>query len=156
MAVGGTDLAGSVEEAWADGGGGESEINVKPAYQLGVGPYPNDGVRDVPDIAALAGNPGVQTFAGGRVGAAAGTSAAAPQWAAAWAILNQSVKARFPDGIQNAHVRLYQLGQAGLGMNDITTGTIVNGSQGTFPAGPGYDLATGWGTPNVLSLTGNW
>ncbi len=37
------------EVAWAGSGGGQSELIAKPACQIGVGPYPDDQVRDVPD-----------------------------------------------------------------------------------------------------------
>jgi kumamolisin len=156
--VGGTQLSGATETGWNGSGGGQSELNQKPAYQEGVGPFPNDGARDVPDIAALAGSPGVATFAQGQTFASEGTSAAAPMWAAVWAIIDQSQGGA---GIPDGHERLYALGQAQFGggatvFHDITTGNNKGpGTQG-FNAVAGYDLVTGWGTPNTAQLIANW
>jgi kumamolisin len=158
MAVGGTQCTNGcvpgTETVWGGagaGGGGQSEIMAKPAYQIGVGPYPNDGVRDQPDLAALGGPPGVEVFAQGQVFASEGTSASTPQWAAAWAIIDQ---AKGGGGINNGHERLYQL--AGTGMWDTTMGNNSDGVTPGYPALPGYDLATGWGSPNLTLLIPAW
>jgi subtilase family serine protease len=148
----GTNFAGAT-------GGGVSESLDKPAYQVGV--TPNDGARDEPDVAALAGYPYVtiyMTEAGSTRTTAtiAGTSAATPMWAGIWALLGQSNGA-VP--ITNAHERLYELGKAGKGFHDVVSGN--NGGPGDTPSGgyaaaPGYDLATGWGSPNAADLLANW
>jgi len=94
-----------------------------------------------------------------------GTSAAAPQWAAIVALANE-LRARVvrpPLGLVSP--LLYELARnprtyAG-DFHDVTAGD--NGldlrafgapapSRFSFPAGPGYDLATGLGTPSVSSL----
>src|SRR5208283_5138865 len=49
-----------------------------------------------------------------------------------------------PIGLLNPH--LYPLGGTGA-FNDITSGT-----NGAYSAGPGYDLCTGLGSPNVANL----
>ncbi len=77
----------------------------------------------------------------------AGTSASTPLWAALLADVNQGCAA--PLGMVDP--ALYRLGAASSdAFTDITTGnndyTDTNG--GAYPATPGYDLATGWGTPN--------
>jgi kumamolisin len=154
IGVGGTEIGTPPEEvAWDGSGGGQSEANAKPAYQVGVGPHPNDGARQVPDVAAIGGpTPGVTVVFGNQRSASAGTSASAPMWAGIWALLDQR-KGRL--GITNAHERLYQLGKAGSTVfHDVTKGGNMdpNGSAQGFPALPGYDLATGWGTPNVKEL----
>jgi kumamolisin len=158
VGVGGTMLVSGVEEAWDEdtagvtplaGGGGPSEAEPKPAFQVGA--TPDDGARDTPDVAAIAGAPGIMLYAfGGSMQAAKGTSVAAPLWAAVWALVDQ---AKGGTGLGDGLTRLYAAGKSS-GFNDITVGD--NGgpddaSKG-FPAGPGYDLATGWGTPNVPSL----
>ncbi len=154
VGVGGTQLSGGVEVAWTGGGGGQSEINVKPAYQIGVGPFPNDGVRDVPDISAIAGNPGISIFLQGQIGLLEGTSAASPMVAALWVLLDQ---AKGGGGQTNFHERMYQLGQANsTAFHDITTGANSDGTTPGYPAGPGYDLATGWGTININQLIQQW
>jgi kumamolisin len=159
LGVGGTTLNNlNVELGWGGSGGGESEIIVKPAFQIGVGPFPNDGVRDVPDIASVAGDPGVSTYAQGQVFPSQGTSAAAPTWAGLWALIDQT---HGGTGISNGAEILYQLGEAQQAggpavFHDITSG----GNQGTdtagYTAGPGYDLVTGWGTPDIQALIANW
>jgi kumamolisin len=162
MSVGGTECTNGcvpgTETVWGPGGaggGGQSEIIPKPAYQQGVGPYPTDGVRDQPDIAALGGPPGVSVFAQGQTFASEGTSAATPMWAAAWTVLDQ-VKTG-GKGIFNGHERMYQLGTAGTtGFWDITAGNNSDGVTPGYSAQAGYDLATGWGTPNLTNLIAAW
>jgi kumamolisin len=152
ISVGGTELQ-TGEVAWSGGGGGQSEIIPKPAYQTGVGPYPNDGVRDQPDVAALAGSPGVVVYAQGQTFALEGTSAATPMWAAAWAILDQ---AKGGSGFPMSLETLYKVGATGLGFHDITSGDNSNGVTPGYPAQAGYDLATGWGSPSLAQLIANW
>jgi kumamolisin len=151
LGVGGTALSSGKEVAWDSGGGGQSEFEVKPAYQIGVGPYANDKVRDVPDVAALAGPPGVTIGYNGQTSSSEGTSCAAPIWAGAWAILDQS---QGGGGVRNSHERIYQL--AGVGFHDITGGANNGGATEGFQAIPGYDLATGWGSPDLPNLIKNW
>ena len=54
---GGNDSGYATEQVWNDGsgatGGGASQFFAKPGYQTGSG-VPNDGARDVPDIALIA------------------------------------------------------------------------------------------------------
>jgi kumamolisin len=153
MGVGGTQLSAGVEQAWTDGGGGQSEIVDKPAYQDGIGPYPNDGVRDTPDVAALAGNPGVTIYAQGAAQPGwQGTSVATPLFASTWVLLDQSQGGH---GLRNSHEEIYKLGAAGLGFHDITKGNNGGATPG-YNALPGYDLATGWGSPDLPSLIANW
>ncbi len=156
LGVGGTELSQNKEVVWGGlgaGGGGQSQIIVKPSWQQGVGPYPNDGARDVPDISALAGSPGVTTVVGTSGFASQGTSAAAPIWAGVWAMLDQ---ARGGVGMTDFHDRIYTLGKSGsAAFNDITVGSNVNsGTTPGYSALPGFDLATGWGTPNLQLLVG--
>ncbi len=158
LGVGGTELDGAVENAWGGAGGGESEIIAKPAFQEGVGPFPDDGRRQVPDIAALAGNPGVSTYAQGQIFGSEGTSASSPMWAAMWALIDES---QGGGGITNGAEILYGLGkqqQAGgpAVFHDIVNGGNPGGGAQGYTAGPGYDLITGWGTPNVTALIANW
>jgi subtilase family serine protease len=132
-------------------GGGRSILYPKPSYQAGV--TPNDGARDVPDVALLADdvNDGVWIAQGGKLqGGWGGTSEAAPQWAGLLAIVEQ----RYHDGaIADPHARLYQLGASGAYstlFHDVVKGNNgVRDSYGTFSgfnAGPGFDLCTGWGS----------
>ena len=175
-AVGGTqldprfDAAGDAtgyggETVWNDtaftgggaGGGGRSAFFGKPSYQNLPG-IPADGARDVPDVAFAAspGHPGFALVGGGIVlpFGVGGTSASAPVWAGMAALLVQKRGGRL--GLLNGE--LYELGaeQAlGLGapvFHDVTVGNIgLPGVPGPA-AGPGYDLATGWGSFDAPAL----
>jgi subtilase family serine protease len=168
MGVGGTQLDdNNVEVVWnsygtnfpAGTGGGVSESLDKPAYQVGV--TPNDGARDEPDVAALAGYPYVSVYmveAGSTdpILAIGGTSASAPMWAGIWALLEQSTGGA---PITNSHERLYELGKLGKGFHDVVSGNNGGPSDtptGGYPAVAGYDLSTGWGTPNTADLLASW
>ncbi|HEY1587123.1 MAG TPA: S53 family peptidase [Polyangia bacterium] len=162
VGVGGTGVqTGTTEIVWDWGdafggatGGGASESLDKPAFQMGV--TPADGARDEPDVAALAGAPGVVVVLDGAQGGFGGTSAATPMWAGAWALLEQG---KGHKTITNGVETLYTLGKNGMGFHDITSGN--NGGPGDvatggYAAAAGYDLSTGWGSPNVTALIANW
>ena len=171
VGVGGTQIStGTTEVTWnsypgsilapgAAGGGGVSESLDKPAYQMGV--TPNDGARDEPDVAALAGSPNINIYLAGaspfgNTVPVGGTSAAAPMWAGVWALLEQ---AKNHVAITNSLEGLYTLGKNGKGFHDVTSGNNGGpGDTGTggYPAAMGYDLATGWGSPNTAELIANW
>src|SRR5262245_39243923 len=175
-AVGGTqldpgfDAAGDAtgygrERVWNDtaapgggaGGGGQSVFFGKPSYQILPG-IPADGARDVPDVAFAAspGHPGFALVGGGIVlpFGVGGTSASAPVWAGMAALLVQKRGGRL--GLLNGE--LYELGaEQALGhyapvFHDVTAGDIgLPGVPGPA-AGPGYDLATGWGSFDAPAL----
>ena len=137
------------------GGGGVSTVEAKPVWQSGL--LTPAGVtcggegtncREVPDVSANAGVP-VVFYAGGQWGAFTGTSIAAPMVAGLWAD-RQSACVHPAAG--DAAATLYQVaadGGVGTGLYDITQGendfTQTNGGQ--YGAGPGYDLASGLGSP---------
>jgi Ca2+-binding RTX toxin-like protein len=162
LAVGGTVLSVDAannylgETGWGNNGtvpggsgGGFSRFEPLPAYQTNAGissTLTQFGVRLNPDVAYNAGagvavfdsfnNPSSQPWS--SIG---GTSAGAPQWAALIAIADQG---RAQTGLPTLDSSttlgtLYQLDSSAF--HDITTGN--NG----FPAGPGYDLVTGLGSP---------
>jgi kumamolisin len=160
IGVGGTEIGnGGVEIAWNQnsakteeaGGGGPSEIFSKPAYQMGK--TPNDNARDTPDISAIAGGGGVFIAFHGQHGTVGGTSAAAPICAGAWALVDQGKGGK---GITDALTKIYAAGTSGA-FNDVTMGDNggPDGLSPGYPAGAAYDLATGWGTPNVAMLITN-
>jgi pseudomonalisin len=149
----GNDIGFTSENVWNDSGGasggGASALFPKPSYQAGPG-VPADGARDVPDVAMIAGFPGVfvGTESNGSVGIGCcfgGTSLSAPIWAGINRLASQI------SGRQgNMNPRIYQLAAAGTGrFRDITSGS--NGFNGVpgFPAIAGYDQATGWGTVDI-------
>lgn len=157
LSVGGTSLTLSLpggdyvsESAWGGSGGGISAYEPTPAYQSTLG-YE---MRTNPDVAYDA-NPSTGfavydtvTYQGMtgwiEVG---GTSAGAPQWAALVAIADQ---ARHQSVLQNLGsldtlTSLYT-------MPSINFHDIITGTSGNNHAGPGYDLATGLGSPFAGSV----
>ncbi|HEY2746707.1 MAG TPA: S53 family peptidase [Polyangia bacterium] len=160
IGVGGTEIGSSgTEIVWnqnsatggeAAGGGAPSEIFSKPAYQMGK--TPNDNARDTPDISAIAGGGGVFVAYHSQHGTVGGTSAASPLCAGAWALVDQG---KGGGGITDALTKIYMMGSAGF--NDVTSGDNggPGGSGAGYAAGPGYDVATGWGSPNIANLITN-
>ncbi|MFZ3342352.1 MAG: protease pro-enzyme activation domain-containing protein [Terriglobales bacterium] len=159
--VGGTDLvtqsAGGPwksETAWVDGGGGWGTNVDIPSWQVAAVAgcsACNKTYRNVPDVSANANF----TFYvcadqdGCTENEYGGTSFAAPMWAGYLALANQlaaSTGAAAP-GFINPAVYTIGLGSGyGAAFHDITSGS--NG----FSATTGYDLATGWGSPDGAGL----
>jgi len=147
-------------------GGGISSIYPVPSYQSSLptswttflgNTVPSTG-RLVPDVSFnSAVDGGVLAYLGflGRWAVFGGTSASSPAWAAIIAILNQ--KNGGPVGFINPAI--YALAEGPHykhAFHDITAGNnaVCEGLCGEdgFNAGPGYDLTTGWGTPDVASF----
>ena len=139
------------------GGGGVSFRFARPGYQrglLGIGDH-----RGVPDVAAVA-EPGMATVlvrdGHERVYAGGGTSESAPLWAGIAALADQDAHRQL--GFLNEG--LYRIGhstQYHRAFHDITRGdntvTFPSGANiGGYRARPGWDLVTGWGTPNAQVL----
>ncbi len=88
----------------------------------------------------------------------AGTSAAAPMWAAMTALANQKSlhDGYFNLGFLNSF--LYQVAQSASStsyandFHDVTSGTNDKIGNGDYPTTPNYDMATGLGSYNGLSL----
>ncbi len=159
---GGNATAYVNESVWNDAlgssGGGPSILVGKPAYQNVLG-VPADGARDIPDVSLLASpnTAGYVAIDQNRVIVVGGTSAAAPNWAGIVALLNQAARV---DGSGALNTRFYALGRQQFGgggtavFHDVVSGdNSFNGVAG-FAAGPGYDLTTGLGTPDVAALVG--
>lgn len=143
VAVGGTRLTSSQQQvAWKYGGGGQSTAFSAPAWQVGVVPNTH---RWVPDVAYLAGAPGVSIYWQGRWQVVQGTSIGAPGWAATWADLRSALPKR-PPGFPSP--LLYQAYQA-----DASAFTEIDrGSNGLYSAHAGWNPVTGLGTPLALNL----
>jgi kumamolisin len=152
LACGGTRLEGSnatisSETVWNDGaqggagGGGYSTAFGRPDWQKG---YVAGTQRGVPDVAGDADpETGYNVLVDGHSMVVGGTSAVAPLWAGLIALLNQKLNRRL--GYVNP--LLYPIAE-GSGFNDIT-----HGNNGAFPAGPGWDAATGKGSPQAMLLS---
>jgi len=161
--VGGTDLqtqsAGgpwASETAWSDSGGGISPDGIPiPSWQQlsGVINSKNQGsttLRNGPDVAAESNFDfyvcADQRGCGSGWG---GTSFAAPMWAGFMALVNQQAVANGNPTLGFINPLIYPIGVGsgyGNAFHDITSGN--NG----YPAVAGYDLVTGWGSPNGSGL----
>jgi subtilase family serine protease len=137
-------------------GGGYSVVFGEPGYQVSAGIADPSAARAIPDVAynsAVISAVLVYTSfdpAGAGWALAAGTSAAAPQWAAINAIANQA------DGsLGFLTPRLYQVytdGSYSSAFHDITVGDNSASGVTGFSATTGWDPATGLGTPDVHGL----
>jgi kumamolisin len=168
--VGGSDLsttgpggAWGGETAWSDGGGGfytADDISI-PAWQTAAiaafnsrsNSHGSTFLRNSPDVSGEANFDfyvcaDQQACTENRYG---GTSFAAPMWAGYMALVNQqaALLGQTPLGFLNP--TLYTLGNAGGNGYAAAFHDISAGSNG-FAAEAGYDLATGWGTPNGAGL----
>ena len=149
----------------AASGGGPSGFFAKPFWQVGAG-VPNDGARDVPDLALAASTtkyPFMVT-SNGSTALVGGTSAAAPIMAGILALVNQYLGAQ---GLGNINPTLYRMAKsAPAAFHDIASGNnmvpceqstpqCANGLLG-FSAGAGYDQATGLGSVDAYKLATLW
>ncbi|HEY6331776.1 MAG TPA: S53 family peptidase, partial [Blastocatellia bacterium] len=161
--VGGTELttvsaggAWKSEVAWPDSGGGISPDNIAiPSYQTttGVITTANKGsktLRNSPDVAAEANTDNYLCEDGVCEGGWGGTSFAAPRWAGFLALVNQQAVANGQKTLSFINPTIYTIG---LGSSYATCfHDITSGSNGTYTAQKGYDLVTGWGSPNGTGL----
>jgi subtilase family serine protease len=156
VSVGGTSLYldannnRSSEVAWSSSGGGLSTYYGAPTWQSGWSAYLKRGVPDVSYDADP--NTGVLVYDSVNGGwyAVGGTSAGAPQWAAAIALANQSRTS----GV-TGNPDIYKVAGTAPVINsanlfDITSGN--NGADADDISVTGYDLVTGLGTPVAPGL----
>lgn len=150
------------ESTWNDccgsGNGGYSTVFSEPYYQTQAGIPDSTGMRGIPDVsynAALISSILIyESFdptsppSWVPIG---GTSAASPQWAAIDAIANQA-----DNQLGFLTPRLYQIYDNATAyasaFHDITTGNNSWDGIPGYPAGTGWDAATGIGTPDVNNL----
>jgi subtilase family serine protease len=171
VAVGGTDLTGDgntpehrfAETAWEFTGGGNSTSEPAGSYQAGVaktnctfdaagnptvtGPL----CRSTPDVAAISGD--VATGNGlainddaGADQQGAGTSLSSPLWLGVWTRIQAAALGK---GLGFANYKIYKLAKSSGGRDfyDVTVG-----DNQPYPATPGYDNTTGWGTPEISQI----
>ena len=148
-------------------GGGISSIWPMPTYQSGApaslhvinsqssgspcstttGSY----CREVPDVSADADpDTGYLIYWQGGWTGIGGTSAAAPLWAAFTALVNASSGCNgTPIGFANPVLYEAAANAYSTEFSDVTSGDndLTDSNGGSFPAGKGYDMATGLGTP---------
>jgi subtilase family serine protease len=161
-------------------GGAPSVVWPAPSWQLGLSQYSSGRhpMRTVPDVSYTAGNeggvftvlgcpdtqPGCQPGDGPALFIVGGTSVGTPQWAAIIALADELRAAHKQGGLGVAAVPLYAIARNPhsyhADFNDVTIGNNAQGSGNHpikhdalgFTANPGYDLATGLGTPDVSRL----
>jgi subtilase family serine protease len=171
VAVGGTDLTGDgstpehrlTETAWEYTGGGNSTSEPAGSYQQGVAStnclFDQSGnptlagplCRSTPDVAIISGD--VATGNGleidsdsGADSQGAGTSLSSPLWLGVWARVQAAASGK---GLGFANYRIYKLAESSGGRDfyDVTVG-----DNQPYPATPGYDNTTGWGTPEISQI----
>lgn len=175
VSVGGTDLvtasAGGPwqsETAWADSGGGISPDGIGiPSWQQlsGVITSSNKGstsLRNGPDVSANA-NFTFYTCADQTTCNAnlyGGTSFAAPMWAAYIALVNQQRIAGSQGLLGFLNPTIYGQNVSGGSLTSAYAADfhdVTSGTSGSYSAVTGFDLVTGWGSPNsglVAALSG--
>ena len=171
VAVGGTYLSVRQDGAYLDeagweeplsgagSGGGLSKYQDRPSWQQGAGVdnAQSNGMRQVPDVAGPADpssgffiiytDPDQGSLVNGRVG---GTSAAAPFWASSMLLVQQLAQAQGVSTVGPLGPILYQVAAAappGALFHDV-----VKGGNLLYDAAPGWDYATGLGSPRVAPL----
>jgi subtilase family serine protease len=161
VAVGGTDLttngAGGPwqsETAWLDSSGGPADDGFAiPSWQVGVANSSNHAsttIRNVPDVAAEANTDNYLCDQGSCTADYGGTSFAAPRWAGFLALVNQQAVANGRSTLGFINPTIYAIGKSITYHADFHD--ITSGSNGKYSAEPGYDLVTGWGSPNGTGL----
>ncbi len=168
IAVGGTVLQTDPqgnridETVWSDGlnpikcnnawgsGGGNSTFFPKPSFQTGAG-VNNDasrGFRQLPDVSAVAYN--LPVYFDGQWQPVGGTSAAAPIWATGMALVNQAMIKKY-GGFFYGPTIIYDI--ANHAGDAIPYYDVTEGNNLAFNATPGWDFASGFGTPNLVAFS---
>jgi hypothetical protein len=129
-------------------GGGTSQFEPEPAYQIAYGIDNTGGFRASPDVSMEGAESTPVNFvdsydfpdANPTNEFAYGTSVATPMWSALLTIVNQGRALRGKGVLANAQEAVYEIPE--LDFHDITSGFNLVAS-----AGRGYDEVTGIGTP---------
>ena len=164
VGVGGTSLTyngtgtARYETVWSGTGGSSSKYVALPSYQNGMGLLS----RTVADVSFNADpytgqyvaimSPGSSTVNWGSYG---GTSLATPQWAAVMAMTNAVMVANGGTLITKPHNLFYNSIRNASSMYANAFQDITSGNNGTCLAciaTAGYDMPTGFGTPNVTKF----
>lgn len=167
--VGGTTLSTDADGAWVSeqtwfdvplsqgtGGGVSALFDLPPWQRVAAGAVPperNTGKRMTPDVAAVA-DPftGVKIVLDGQVLVGGGTSQSAPIWAGLTAVMNQYLLENGGTLIGDINPLLYRIAE---GAPRPAYRDVTLGGNAVDNAGPGYDLVTGLGTPDIDNLVHN-
>jgi len=164
VSVGGTDLvtasaggAWKSETAWTDSGGISPDSIPIPSWQRlsRVINSTNKGsttLRNGPDVAANANFTfyvcaDQTTCTSNEFG---GTSFATPLWAGYIALVNQQLASNGDPTIGFINPTIYAQNITSSYATDFHD--IASGTSGSFSAAVGYDVVTGWGSPNATGL----
>jgi subtilase family serine protease len=150
---------GNVSTQFQASGGGFSQLFARPGYQVGL--RESSASRGVPDVASdAAPHTGMALLvtAGGSqytIRNSGGTSASAPLWAGIIALADQYAGRHL--GFVNPAI--YRIGRSAAyhhAFHDTTAGNNTTAFPGRtisgYPAAPGWDPVTGWGSPNAQAL----
>jgi len=168
VAVGGTALSINssgtygTESAWNGSNGSFSAYNSVPTYQQGITPYGTqntNSMRMAPDV-SFVGATGTSVwvydsydFPSSPWVGVSGTSVGTPCWAALFSIVDQGRvnSGSTPLTSSQALTTLYT--QYTNGTYSYKFHDVIGGSNNSYTAGAGYDLATGLGSPraNVIA-----
>jgi hypothetical protein len=143
---------------WSGGGvsNGPNPVPI-PSYQVPAINSSNGGsttLRNVPDVAALGGY--AYLCMNGECGETGGTSYSSPLWSGFIALVNQQAVASGQPTVGFLNPILYEIGLGAnynndfhdmIGGNDDCCGQVIY-----YNAVTGYDLVSGWGTPNGQNL----
>jgi subtilase family serine protease len=171
--VGGTTLVTGASASWIQekvwnwnterlgnhaSAGGVSTTWAIPVWQLGIDMAQNQGSttwRNIPDVAMAADMIWIVASNGFQY-PIGGTSASAPLWAGFMALANEQAATNGNPPVGFANPALYELARGPeyqMLFHDVTVGNNTNLAVNyQFFAQPGYDLCTGWGTPNGSNL----
>jgi kumamolisin len=165
VAVGGTRLAvradGSylAEYGWEDvlqgdgSGGGLASVTPRPPWQRGPGVdnAQSDGHRQLPDVAGPADpTSGMVVFTRGRTAEIGGTSAAAPFWAGALALMREYAQRHGARDLGFIAPLLYRLAA-----NPATADAFhkpIRGGNRRFSVTPAWNYVDGLGSPDVAVM----
>jgi kumamolisin len=137
------------DNQWGSGGG-LSSIFQRPDWQQGYAGIQNkysNGYRQVPDVAASAYYDSV--YIQGQWYYSGGTSAAAPIWAAGYALVAQGLAQMTGYYVAGPAV-LYTLARQYASNKPFYD--VQSGNNLYYPATPGWDFTTGLGTPNMYGI----
>jgi kumamolisin len=157
VAVGGTNLqmdssathwrgetTWSLSSDFSGSGGGCALFFKRPSWQVGVSPTATCRGRAIPDVSAVGDpNTGVQVWANGSAQIVGGTSLSAPVIAGLAVVTDRYLKLAHKPLLGWAAPRIYGLARSS--SYEATFHDVLCGTNG-YPAGLGWDQATGWGS----------
>ena len=152
-----TDDAGGWqgEQAWFDAplshgtAGGVSALFERPIWQATLQVDQGGTTADTGCVGGGRPVHRVKIVFDGQVIVGGGTSVSAPLWAGMAAVINENLTNRGGRLLGDLNPLLYRLAE---GARLPAFQDVVRGGNAVYNAGPGYDLVTGLGTPNVDNL----